>query len=90
MTYTHKRISRNATCTKVTLDNMEYILNLLNSSKNIEASKYGKDIMIRLKKPVKGQLDIQTINHGWWVVEQENKDCKVMSQAEFNSKYEII
>lgn len=90
MTYTHKRISRNATCTKVTLDNMEYILNLLNSSKNIEASKYGKDIMIRLKKSVKGQLDIQTINHGWWVVEQENKDFKVMSQAEFNSKYEII
>ena len=90
MTFTHRRISRNATCTKVTLTNMAYILDLLNSSKNIEASTYGKDIMIRRKKRVKGQPDIDTIGHGHWIVEQENGEVKVMNGAEFRSKYEVI
>lgn len=90
MNFTHKRISRKAICTRVTMDNMAYILELLNSSKNIEASKYGHDIMVRRKKHVKGQPDIDTISHGHYVVEQEDGDVKVMSSAEFKSKYESL
>lgn len=87
MTFTHKKRPYRAMCVRWVVDNTAAIITILEGGGN-EVSLYAEHLMIRWKVPSPRAID--TLKLGEWLRVGENGVVKMMTNEEFELKYEEI
>ena len=87
MIFTHKKRPYRAECVRWVIDNTAQVITILEDGGN-EVSLYAEHLMIRWKVPSPRAID--TLQLGMWLRVGENGVVKMMTDEEFNLKYEEL
>ena len=89
MIFTHKKKTYFATCLQWNGQNTTMVTHILERA-GCMVSVYGEQLMLRWPDNSHGRMAVETMNETDWIRCGENDQIKIMKNAEFVMKYEVL